>query len=195
MSGKKEDGWIECSKCKKYFPKKSLHQHENACTLSEKDVNDKSSAKSQSGYIDKGMFFGKILKRATQKNEKVNEKRNIVTLNTSTIKALGLHLGSLVSLHLKCQHIVRTIWPSSKTPLDSIGIHESELINYKVSDSDTIILHGIVGVSCHANSVILTSCKPLEFDLTPQFSQYSTYYLGEFLHDKFSRRGKCWLFI
>ena len=68
MSGKKEDGWIECSRCKKYFPKKSLNQHENACTLSEKDVNDRSFPKSQSGYIDKGMFFGKISKRAMQKS-------------------------------------------------------------------------------------------------------------------------------
>ena len=37
--------------------------------------------------------------------EKVIEKKNIVTLNTSTIKTLGLNLGSLVSIHVNDKHV------------------------------------------------------------------------------------------
>ncbi len=68
MSSKKEDGWTECCQCKKYFPKKSLNQHQNVCILRQEDVDDKSFEKLQAGYIDKGVLFGKLLKTASKKS-------------------------------------------------------------------------------------------------------------------------------
>ena len=38
-------------------------------------------------------------------DEKVAERKDVVTLNTSTIKTLGLNLGSLVSLHISNKHV------------------------------------------------------------------------------------------
>ena len=48
------------------------------------------------------MFFNQMFSFL---DEKVIEKKNIVTLNTSTIKTLGLNLGSLVSVHINDKHV------------------------------------------------------------------------------------------
>ncbi|XP_028397901.1 ATPase family protein 2 homolog [Dendronephthya gigantea] len=178
MSGKKQDDWMKCSKCKRFFPRKLFNQHESMCIPGEKYGNTELSSKFQSGFISKGLLYGKILKTASMKNEKLlNEKRNFVILNTSTIKALGLHLGSLVSVHLNNKHIVRKIWPSSHIQLDRVGIHESVSTNFKVTDDDMVVLHGMLGISSHANKVLLASCDPSEFEISPQFLQYSSFYL------------------
>jgi hypothetical protein len=67
MSGKKQDDWTECSKCKRYFPRKSFNHHQNMCRVREEDADVESSGKT--GYIDRGVLFGKILRIASIKSK------------------------------------------------------------------------------------------------------------------------------
>lgn len=176
MSSKKENEWVECSKCRRSFPKKYVLGHVDTCKNEETHYDSKTSL--NSGFINKGVLFAKAINNAST-NEKGNfsGRKDLITLHVSTIKALGLHLGSLVVLHLNNKQIMRTVWPSSQIPVDNVGINVSTLGIYMVSVGDIVTVHGFSGVSCHANKVELSPCKPLEFDMASHFTEYCSCYL------------------
>lgn len=174
----KENEWAECGKCEKMFPKKSVAQHITKCIKEESGTDPDLKTVVNSSFIYKGVLLAKAVKDVTA-NEKINvsERKGIVKLHVGTIKALGLHLGSLVMLHLNHKQIVRTVWPSIQIPIDGVGINVSTIANYTISVGDTVTVHEFSGVCCHATNVQLSSCKPLEFDVSSQFLEYCVYYL------------------
>lgn len=176
MSYKSDCEWCKCGRCQIRFPKKFFVQHTDKC-LTEL-VHDGPNMFINTGYIDKDILFAKAVKNpTTNENTSISQRKDIISLHLNTIKILGLHLGSIVVLHLGNKQIIKTVWPSSHIPVDSVGLEISTLQNYTISEGDIVMLHKFIGVSCHASKVELSPCKPLEFDITSQFIEYCVYHL------------------
>ena len=70
MSAKKQNDWTECSKCQRHFPKKTLNGHQNTCIQREYTHLDSTGMVTlQSGFIDRGVLFGKLLRTASMKSK------------------------------------------------------------------------------------------------------------------------------